>query len=110
MTEKILKAIEKIDAEAENDITLKAFAQYIIDNLIKSDASAERILDEKKSLKSCMSKVKSNAKQSAVSGCAVVEDRIVYGWIREYFELNESQTADSAQTESIQDFDIFADL
>ena len=42
---------------------------------------------EGKTLKACMEAIKAKAKQRAVSGVAVVEDHMVYGWAAEYFGL-----------------------
>lgn len=40
-----------------------------------------------KTLKGCMDEIKTKAKKRAVSGVAVVEDHMVYGWAAEYFGL-----------------------
>nr|DAG43032.1 MAG TPA: PcfK-like protein [Caudoviricetes sp.] len=90
MTELMKKAIAKIDAEGEKGgSNQKQIAQYIIDDLITDDASAAKITDEKKSLADCMKSVENKAKKLAENGCAMIKDDIVYGWVREYYEVEE---------------------
>ena len=90
MTELMKKAIAKIDAEAEKGGYMqKSIAQYIIDNLITDDVSAEKIIDEKKSLEDCMKSVESKARKFAEKGCAMIKDEMVYGWVREYYKVEE---------------------
>lgn len=112
MTELMKKAIEKIDKNMEKNTSLKPFAQYIIDELIVDDSSAEKILNEKKSLSACFDAVKTKARQRAVGNCAFVEPETVYSWIREYFGFKSvPENSNSTQTESnIINFDIFADI
>lgn len=109
MTELMKKAVEKIDKEMEKELSLKPFAQYIIDNLIVSDESAGKILDEKKSLKKCFDEIKAKARKRAVGNCAFVEPETVYAWIREYFGFAENPVSVQADN-NITNFDIFADL
>ena len=112
MTDKMQKAIDKIDKDMEKNAGLKPFAQYIIDELIVTDEAAEKILDEKKSLSACYSSITSKARQRAVGNCAFVEPETVYAWIREYFGFDGVPAKSvSTQAESnIINFDIFADV
>lgn len=109
MTDLMTKAVEKIDKEMEKEQSLKPFAQYIIDNLIVSNESAEKILDENKSLQKCFEVIKSKARKRAVGNCAYVEPETVYTWIREYFGFTEIPVSTQAE-DNIINFDIFADL
>ncbi len=111
MTDKQQKAINHIDAEAEkeNDC-VKIIAQYIIENLIKTDSAAEKILNEKLTLNACFEKVKSNAKAKALNGCACVEDAVVYRWVREYYGLTAEDLKPKSDTADILQFDVFGDL
>ena len=89
MTELIKKAIEKIDAEAEklDSTSAKVIASYIIDNYLKNDINAEKILDEKKTLSDCFKSIKNKAQAQAKSGMAMVSDTVVYTWAVEYYGL-----------------------
>ena len=110
MSELIKKAIEKIDKEMEKSPSYKPFAQYIIDELIVDDASAEKILNEKKTLSACYKDIEAKARSRAVGNCAFVEPETVYEWIRQYFGFSSvPQKLVSTQAESnIVNFDIFA--
>lgn len=111
MTDIIQKAINHIDtqAEKENDC-VKIIAQYIIENLIKTDSAAEKILNDKLTLNACFEKVKSNAKAKAAGGCACVEDAVVFRWVREYYGITAEDLKSSDDTADILNFDIFAVL
>lgn len=87
MTDLIQKAINKIDSEAENlkNTNATRIASHIIDTYLTSDENAERALDDKKTLRSCIDNIKSKAKQQAVNGMAMVDDETVYGWAKDYY-------------------------
>ena len=55
MTEKIQKAIDKIDQEAEKmgSATVRLLCSHIIDHCLVNDENADKVLDEGKSLKGC---------------------------------------------------------
>ncbi len=104
MSEIIQKAITHIDEQAEKakDALSKTIAQYIIDHCLSSDKNAQLALDSDKSLKKCATQVNANARKLATGGCAVVEDSVVWRWVREYFGFEElqsnAQTAANTQT------------
>lgn len=91
MTELIQKAIEKIDSEAEKigGTHSQIIASHIIDNYLRSDANAQIILDEKKSLKACISSITSKAKQQASGNVAMISDDTVYNWVEEYYGFSD---------------------
>lgn len=68
MTEKIQKAIDKIDQEAEKmgSATVRLLCSHIIDHCLVNDENADKVLAEGKSLKGCWDHITSNA------GCAGV--------------------------------------
>ena len=94
MSEIIQRAIRHIDeqAEKEKDSLSKSIAQYIIDHCLNSDKNANRACDSGKSLKKCAQSVRANARKQAVSGCAVVEDSVVWRWVREYYQFDAVQS------------------
>lgn len=55
MTEKIQKAIDKIDQEAEKmgSATVHLLCSHIIDHNLVNDENADKVLAEGKSLKGC---------------------------------------------------------
>ena len=58
-----------------------------LDKMAQQDFSfAERYKDEKKSLDKCIQYIKSQAKKQAKSGCAAIEDAVVYGWAVHYYQ------------------------
>lgn len=101
MTEKIQKAIDKIDGEAEklNNVNARVIASHIIDTYLDNDENAEKVLDEKKILKSCIDSIKSKARKEAVGGCAMIDNDTVFEWAKEYYGFavackNESKIID----------------
>lgn len=87
MTEKIQSAINKIDGEAEKlkDTNATLIASHIIDTYLISDENAEKVLDEKKTLRKCIDNIKSKARSQAMNNVAMVDDETVYGWVRDYY-------------------------
>lgn len=86
MTEIINKAIEKIDSESERlDVNAKQIASHIIDTYLNSDKNAEKVLNEKKTLRGCIESITSKAKQQAVGRMAMIDDEVVFGWVQEYY-------------------------
>ena len=105
MTEKIHQAIEKIDNEAEKsgNTYYKIIASHIIDNYLKTDENAEKVLNDKKTLKKCMENIKSKAKNQAEGQMAMIEDTVVFGWVRSYYGFKEASSS-SAKIVDILDF------
>lgn len=90
-TEIIEKAISIIDNQAEKikGVHAQLIASHIIDNYLKNETNAQIIIDEKKTLSDCLSKIKSKAKSQAESGVAMISDDVVYEWVAEYYEFTE---------------------
>lgn len=106
MTEKIQKAIEKIDKEAEQlgGGQFMVIASHIIENYLVSDSNAEKVLDEKKTLSKCMDKCKNKARQQAKNNCAIIEGETVLGWVSEYYGFEDLQSP--AKNKIIDLFDV----
>lgn len=67
---------------------------YIITKLLNTEENAKKVMDEKKTLEGCLNSVKGSAKKSAVNGMAMVDENTVYGWIREYYGINEQKATE----------------
>lgn len=83
----IQKAINKIDSEADKmkDDTAVRITSYIIDNYLLSAENAEKVMN--KTLSDCISSVRSKAKKQAQNGYAMIEDRTVWNWVKEFYEF-----------------------
>lgn len=99
--------INRIDKEAENGSAYeKLIAQHIIDHFPGVSKMADL---ENKTLKDCLSSIKSKAQKQAKNGVAAIEDSVVYAWAEEYFgiEHSENQPAEkSAHTEEKSSLDV----
>ena len=91
MTELMQNAIDHIDDDAEKSKNpmAKRIAQYLIDKCITDDIAAQKLLDGNKSISKCVSDITDKAKKEAVSGCAVIEDEVVFSWVREYYDITD---------------------
>ena len=70
-------------------------------SLAVSDVLAEKINTGKKTLQGCWSYIVGEAKKKAVSGCACIEDKEVFGWAVHYFEeddIKESKPSPKAKS------------
>lgn len=86
---KIEEAIKKINTEIQKQPNIRYLAligEHIID-CITTEAAAEAVLAEKKTLSGAMQKIQTEAGKQKNGNMAVVEDHIVYGWAKEYFGL-----------------------
>ena len=65
----------------------KDIIKAYLDKMALQDFSfAERYKDEKKSLDKCIQYITSQAKKQAKSGCAAIEDAVVFGWAVHYYQ------------------------
>lgn len=87
----------EIMLEAKNDYE-KAIFDYLKENA--NEALKTKINNGKKTLSQCMDYVKKEAKNQAVGGMAMIEDKIVYGWAVHFFE-EDSIKAKAAHTAEI---------
>lgn len=85
---KIQEAINKIDAEADKmkDDTAVRIVGYIIDNYITSVENAEKVMN--KALSDCISNIRGKAQKQAKNGCAMIEDRAVWDWVKKFYGFN----------------------
>lgn len=87
------EAINKIDSEADKlGEQGQIIAQYIIDNFLSNEKSAEFV--EKKTLEDCMKEIKNKARKQAKNGVAMIKDDTVYAWVREFYGFNEKAKSD----------------
>lgn len=66
-----------------------------LDEMAQRDpAFAERYKLESKSLDSCIAYIISEAKKQAKSGCAAIEDAVVFGWAAHYYQEDDVRVED----------------
>ncbi len=91
------EAITKIDSEADKlGEQGQIIAQYIIDNFLSDEKSAELV--ENKTLEDCMKEIKNKAQKQAKNGVAIIKDDTVYAWVREFYRF-----AEKAKSEKVID-------
>lgn len=95
---KIQEAINKIDSEADKmkDDTAVRITSYIIDNYITSVENAEKVMN--KTLSDCISNIRDKARKQAKNGYAMIEDRIVWNWVKEFYEFATDEVAETQAT------------
>ena len=90
--------MKHLNLKAENP-SQELVKRYLEENV--SDILAEKINNGKKTLQGCWNFIVSEAKKKAVSNCACIEDRELFGWAIHYFEedsITEQKTAPTAKT------------
>lgn len=95
---KIQEAINKIDSEADKmkDDTAVRITSYIIDNYITSVENAEKVMNKK--LSDCISNIREKARKQAKNGYAMIEDRTVWNWVKEFYEFATDEVAETQAT------------
>lgn len=103
------KAITKITQEAMkiNDPMAFAIEEYLTEKCT-SDAVAVKLLAEDKSLKQIYDRIWSEAKRRQKRNCAYIPSEEVFGWIDEYYGLDQKATpASRGSAERIDVLDLF---
>ena len=100
---KIQEAIDKIDAEADNmknEVAVR-ITSYIIDNYITSVENAEKVMN--KTLSNSISNIRDKARKQAKNGCAMIEDKTVWNWVKEFYEFVTDEVAETQATAPIKE-------
>lgn len=98
MTEKIQKAIDKIDQEAEKmgSATVRLLCSHIIDHCLVNDENADKVLAKGKSLKKCYDYIVENAMNRIAEKkgyqCVFVTNDDVYEWAAGYYGFTAEET------------------
>ena len=100
---KIQEAIDKIDTEADRmkDDTAVRITSYIIDNYITSIENAEKVMS--KTLSDCISNIREKARKQAKNGYAMIEDRTVWNWVKEFYEFATDEVAETRATAPVEE-------
>ena len=100
---KIQEAINKIDSEADKmkDDTAVRITSYIIDNYITSVENAEKVMNKK--LSDCISNIRDKARKQAKNGYAMIEDRTVWNWVKEFYEFATDEVAETQATAPVEE-------
>ena len=100
---KIQEAINKIDSEADKmkDDTAVRITSYIIDNYITSAENAEKVMS--KTLSDCISNIREKARKQAKNGYAMIEDRTVWNWVKEFYEFATDEVAETQSTAPVEE-------
>lgn len=83
----------KITDEKKAGALIGRLGDYILAELLTSEDAAAKIGAEGKNLKGCAKSVTDKARQQATDGCAVIENSAVYGWVREYYGIDNAPAA-----------------
>lgn len=100
---KIQEAINKIDSEADKmkDDTAVRITSYIIDNYITSAENAEKVMN--KTLSDCISSIKNKARKQAKNGCAMIEDRTVWNWVKKFYKFVTDEVVETQTTAPVEE-------
>lgn len=75
-----------------------AVLKYLEENA--SDALVEKINNGSKTLEQCFVYIKNQARNKAQNGCAMIEDKVVYGWAVHFFEEDEIDVKGETESEA----------
>lgn len=82
----IQNAIQKINEQSKGNAVLLAIGDYLIQFMNDEPAFAEKVMNEKKSMKDMLQYVMSEAKKQATGGAACLKDDVVFGLAVHYFD------------------------
>jgi hypothetical protein len=84
------KAIEKIKAEidgSKNNPNIRAVGEFLLQHLALHNETAEKVLQEGKTIKSSIDEMKKVAKTKVVDGCGMLTDHEGFGIVLKYFGI-----------------------
>lgn len=80
------QAINKIQEQSKGNAVLLAIGDYLIQFMKNEPSFAEKVMNEKKSMKEMLQYVMSEAKKQATGGAACLKDDVVFGLAVHYFD------------------------
>jgi hypothetical protein len=91
--EALQNAIDKLDREAaeEKGENTAAISDYLHQLIRENPAYAQYIVAEDKTLKGCLGHIRKEARALAQKGMAMVKDTTVYGWVKDYYGIQEEK-------------------
>lgn len=90
----------KLNLQAENAYETTVL-KYLEENA--SDALAEKINNGNKTLAQCFAYIRGQAQKEAKNNCAMIEDKVVYGWAVHFFEEDSIKYSKTASTDTKKD-------
>lgn len=103
MNEKINLAIARITKECQGNDHLIPFEEYLT-SICTTEAIADKILKEDKTLKGCFDNMKKIAKDRAVNGCAYIPPEEGFEIIKKYYGIDGINQSKGSQVIDITDF------
>lgn len=89
--------MNKLNLKANSDYE-RAILDYLESNA--SDALVEKINNGSKTLEQCFAYIRKQAQQEAKNNCAMIEDKVVYGWAVHFFEEDEIEAEVKVKTKA----------
>ncbi len=88
---KVAEAVEKINKEMGegNGPHVRAIGEFLINIISEKQEAADKILDEKKSIKGSIDEMSKEAKKKAVNGCAMLTDEEGFNIVLKYYGIND---------------------
>lgn len=80
------QAINKIQEQSKGNAVLLAIGDYLIQFMKNEPSFAEKVMNEKKSMKEMLQYVMSEAKKQATGGAECLKDDVVFGLAVHYFD------------------------
>lgn len=93
MSEPIDAAVKKLTAEDEKldkKSIAKSFSEYLIEKCQKDEDFSEKVNQEQKTIEKCLAYVTQKARDYLGGHSGGVEDNIVFGWVSEYYNLDDA--------------------
>ena len=98
MIQQAIDNLRQAAAEGKAGSVTEYISRRLIEQAVKTEEDAAKILAEGKNLSDCYKGIRKKAKEQAEDGCACVDDGTVYGWALEYYGLGEADISHQEQT------------
>jgi len=104
---KVVEAVEKINKEIGegNGPHVRVIGEFLINIISEKQEAADKILDEKKSIKGSINEMSKEAKKKAVNGCAMLTDEEGFNIVLKYYGIDgANKNKSSNKVVSINDY------
>jgi hypothetical protein len=96
--EMLLKSVK----EEKEKVFIKAQLKSLIDFILNDEELKVKAFQNWKELERCYKYLSKNAKKHAVAGCACIADATVFGWVKEYYDLDDQKEVEEERIKKAQ--------
>lgn len=98
MSSVVISAREKVKSEVNgnNNPYIKIVGEFLLEMIEKNINAAEAVMKAGKSIKGSLEEMKKVAKNKAINGCAVIDDKEGFKIVMDYYGIEEGEAKENS--------------